>query len=183
MAQSDHDKLRKAEFREEARGIVLDDRERRKYGHKLDTGGVIARALEKAYQRGHKEAKEGLPEIPAQDCHKFIHWILIPSRSRDPFYFICLYLLGNTFPFKQLNGGLETYVEGPFKEKRRWRLTNWDTGEGSRELIWGHQTIKSLVTRGLLEHDTETRLKLTTKGIATWQLALKSVDFNCNELW
>ena len=50
---------RQAEFRELARDIVWQDRDKRKYGRAVDTAGSIARALEKAYQRGRKEEREG----------------------------------------------------------------------------------------------------------------------------
>ena len=46
------DPHRKANFREEARGIVAKDRYDRKYGHAVDTAGAIARALERAYKQG-----------------------------------------------------------------------------------------------------------------------------------
>ncbi len=52
------DPHRKANFREEARGIVAKDRYDRKYGHAVDTAGAIARALERAYKQGFADAQD-----------------------------------------------------------------------------------------------------------------------------
>lgn len=59
---------RKAEFREIARDILFKDREARKFRLKVDTGGAIARAMERVYQTGIKAERsrqEGNGDEPA----------------------------------------------------------------------------------------------------------------------
>lgn len=72
--------LRKAEFKEIAREILRKDREHRKAGMAVDTGGSIARALERAYKAGIADAGQS-PD--ARDEGRTLSWIEIPSRSRD----------------------------------------------------------------------------------------------------
>lgn len=79
--------IRTGQFKEIARDILSKDREFRKYGRNIDTGGAIKRALENAYKLGLQHAK-----LPAQeedemehDDQDFVNWNVIPSRSRDAF--------------------------------------------------------------------------------------------------
>ena len=53
--------LRLGRFRAVARDILMSDREARWMRMAVDTGGLIARALERAYQEGFKDAEAALP--------------------------------------------------------------------------------------------------------------------------
>ena len=75
------DPHRKANFREEARGIVAKDRYDRKYGRAVDTAGAIARALERAYKQGFADAQDDhvRPTPEVSDAGP-LEWLLIPPR-------------------------------------------------------------------------------------------------------
>ena len=51
--------------RKEARDVVFKDRHDRKYGCAVDTGGAIARALERAYKQGFADAQGDPLPAPA----------------------------------------------------------------------------------------------------------------------
>lgn len=183
MAQSEMDKFRKVQFRETARDILKTDRWKRKYGQTVDTGGAIARALEKAYQLGRKEEREGQPEIAPQNGLMCMNWYLIPPRPRGAFWAICLHLLGDQKPFHTFDGGLELMSDG-YGQNFRWvLLRNWsEDGSIDRTRTWGRKTISPLKKLGLLEEKEEYKLSLTPKGILTWHTALSHVDFDCASL-
>jgi hypothetical protein len=73
------DPHRKANFREEARGIVAKDRYDRKYGHAVDTAGAIARALERAYKQGFADAQDDHVR-PTPEVSDGGHWSGCSSR-------------------------------------------------------------------------------------------------------
>lgn len=76
------DPHRKANFREEARGIVAKDRYDRKYGHAVDTAGAIARALERAYKQGFADAQDDhVRPTPEVSDGGPLEWVLIPAPS------------------------------------------------------------------------------------------------------
>jgi hypothetical protein len=89
------DPHRKANFREEARGIVAKDRYDRKYGHAVDTAGAIARALERAYKQGFADAQDDhvRPTREVSDGGP-LEWVLIPPRPRNAFWSCCLFMFG-----------------------------------------------------------------------------------------
>jgi len=177
---SDADTLRRAEFREIARRIVADDRERRKFGLKTDTAGQISRALEGAFKRGKREALKGERDITLPKNH--LEWITIPSRPRSAFWSICLYAIGEKPDRRQ-----EENWSLAFEERRdnpgRWVLKkngeNFDSGMSHE---WGDLTVKPLVTRELLIHRTDGHLVLSDLGRATWKVAVSSCKESAIEL-
>ena len=68
----------------------------------VDTAGVIARALERAYVQGFIDAHApasptpALPETTAAGDAMVgpVEWVLIPPRPRDAFWTACLFALG-----------------------------------------------------------------------------------------
>lgn len=92
------DAVRSARFREIAREILWKDRDHRKYGRAVDTGGAIARALERAYREGFAAAFGTESESDAMTLAAappgVVEWGLIPPRPRTAFWSICLYVLG-----------------------------------------------------------------------------------------
>src|SRR5208283_5951357 len=89
------DPHRKANFREEARGIVAKDRYDRKYGHAVDTAGAIARALERAYKQGFADAQDDhVRPTPEVSDGGPLEWVLIPPRPRNAFWSCCLFMFG-----------------------------------------------------------------------------------------
>lgn len=179
MGKKQSDEFRKAEFRERARDIVQTDREKRKWGMPVDTAGAIARAMEKAYQRGRKEEREGEPEYEPTD-DSYIEWLLIPPRPRMAFWSICLNLLGQEPQFRTPEGGIELMRDSRNRRYRWVLMSNWDEeGPYTQHNMWGPKTIKPLIARGLLAETDETRAVLTEKGIASWREALLKVDYDC----
>ncbi len=73
--------LRLGRFRAVARNILMSDREARRLRMAADTGGSIARAMERAYQEGLKDAEAG-PELPAAQP-RALQWAEIPRRAAD----------------------------------------------------------------------------------------------------
>lgn len=179
MPSTPADELRKLEFRELARDIVKIDREKRKFGKSINTTGTIARAMEKAYQRGRKEEREGQPDIPPQDGDACINWYLIPPRPRGAFWTICLCLLGSKPPFQMANGGLELITERR-GERFRWAFKEdlEDEEIADQMETWGARTIHPLTKLHLLTNTSEHQLVLTPKGLITWRTALTHVNFN-----
>lgn len=176
MAKTRVEKYRHADFREQARDIMGVDRERRKYGGAVDTAGTIARALEKAYQRGRKEEREGEPPCPTEN-HGLIDWILIPPRPRRAFWGLCLSLLGMQGDTTEPKGGLR-YMWDPQTKRTRWvQIRDWaNIDQYDLRDTWGPRTIKPLVDLGLLRQTEEHRLSLTERGVATWRQAVKEAD-------
>ncbi len=74
--------LRLGRFRAVARDIVMHDREARRLRMAVDTSGAIARALERAYQDGLKDAEAGPAELPAPQP-RALQWAEIPRRAAD----------------------------------------------------------------------------------------------------
>lgn len=73
--------LRLGRFRAVARDILMSNREARRLRLAVDTGGLIVRALERAYQEGLKDAEAG-PELPAAQP-RALQWAEIPRRAAD----------------------------------------------------------------------------------------------------
>jgi len=74
--------LRLGRFRAVARDILMRDREARQLRRAVDTSGVIARALERAYQDGLKDAEAGPAGLPAPQP-RALQWAEIPRRAAD----------------------------------------------------------------------------------------------------
>lgn len=168
---------RKGEFRETARNILWKDRDNRKFGQSVDTGGAIARALEAAYKLGlahgaqadttasqDKAGEDAPPESLA--------WNTIPPRPRAIFERIYSFkwivlLVPNAVPWQ--------------KQSDRWACY-WDWGdrkpEGQRyELAdtFSRSTLAPIVRLGLmveLDIGGRTVLELTPLAAATWARAL-----------
>lgn len=164
---------RLAEFREIARSVVFNDRDRRKYGLTVDTAGAIARALEKAYQRGRKEEREGEPPYLEHTPNGPIEWKLILPRPRDAFWSICVGLLGKPDGRVVPSGGLEL-MQDVCANVFRWTLIRkWSAPDEFDELhSWGQRTIKPLIDLGLLCSVGEDRLEISELGNKSWKYAV-----------
>lgn len=132
---------RRAAFREIARAIVRTDRERRKFGLTVDTGGAVARALERAFQAGmamkHAHAHRGHTDTRPTE------WLDIPPRPRIALWSICLWSLGTETPSSP-----EATAHFVFRN-RQWAI-HVDSREISEERGYGDRTVKPLVKLGLL---------------------------------
>ena len=165
------DPHRKANFREEARGIVAKDRYDRKYGHAVDTAGAIARALERAYKQGFGDAQDDhvRPTREVSDGGP-LEWGLIPPRPRNAFWSCCLFMFGRHGD--QPRGG---YLEPDITERGTncWRLVV--AGIAPDKAI-GASSIQPLVRLGLLEGDPAEphRLTISARGRSTWEHFLDS---------
>lgn len=168
---------RKGEFREAARDIVLKDRDSRKFGRSIDTGGAIARALEAAYKLGVAHGAGAVAPVPSvtdvpATSPESIAWNTIPPRPRAIFERILSFkwivlLVPDAAPWK--------------KQSDRWACY-WDWGdrkpEGKRyELAdtFSRTTLAPIVRLGLmkeLEVGGRTALEPTELAVATWARAL-----------
>ncbi len=160
------DPHRKANFREEARGIVAKDRYDRKYGHAVDTAGAIARALERAYKQGFADAQgDHVRPTPELSDGGPLEWVLIPPRPRNAFWSCCLFMFGRHGD--QPRGG---YLEPDITERGTigWRLVV--AGIEPDKAI-GASSIQPLVRLGLLEGDPAEphRLTVSARGRSTWE--------------
>lgn len=159
--------LRKGEFRERAREIVAKDRECKKFGRSVDTGGAIARAMESAYKLGlaHGANQVALTEV-ASAADEGIAWTLIPARSRSAFERIVAFNLVVMRP----------NVESPLPSLNNvWRCFQ-QRGAGS-ELAetFAKSTFAPLVRLGLMEErklESATILDVTSLGAATYARAI-----------
>lgn len=183
MTRSPADEFRKVQFRELARDILKTDRERRKYGMAQDTGGAIARALEQAYQRGRKEERDGLPDIPPQDGELLMNWHLIPPCPRNAFWCICLNTLGGSLPFSHKYACIEL-VQVRHTSRVCWALLEGDGDISSynKNKTWGQKTIQPLIRLGLLIEQAQHQFVLSEKGILTWREALSRVNYDVMQL-
>ncbi len=91
--------LRLGRFRAVARDILTRDREARRLRVAVDTSGSIARALERAYQDGLKDAEAGSAELTAPQP-RALQWAEIPRRAAD--------LLEAALPFPEYNRATRT---------------------------------------------------------------------------
>lgn len=164
---------RRAEFKEIARDIIWNDREKRKYGHSVDTAGAIARALEKAYQRGRKEERDGEPLYPDQIPGSPIEWKLIPSLPRRAFWSVCLFILGRTEQEKPFVGGLEL-IRNERDGRLRWVIIrSWSEPDHyDISFSWGPRTIQTLIKLGLLIPTEDRKVEISELGKRTWGQAL-----------
>jgi len=74
--------LRLGRFRAVARDILMRDREAKRLRWAVNTSGSIARALERAYQEGRKDAEAGPADLPAPQP-RALQWAEIPRRAAD----------------------------------------------------------------------------------------------------
>ena len=151
MKRPNSDPFRKALFREVAREIVAKDRYDRKHGLAVDTGGAIARAMERAYRQGFEDAQLEPPAnhdvaSPQEDA---LEWALIPPRPRNTFWTICLFSLGT----ENIPDQSDCYLI-PVTTKRGtpgWQLIQ--PGRTQCNLIFGHQTFIPLARLGLFDYE------------------------------
>ncbi len=172
MPDTYYDQIRKAEFHELAQGILQRDRRSKTQGTRLDTAQLISRELEKAYQRGKKEEREGPPSVSAPKRSDAIAWSLIKSRPRAAFYSICLAVLG--FPPNKkphIDYGLWRRPN-PRTGKPEWVLCWEIDGEIVQEKnhAWGDVSINYLINQGLLcSHLNQSHvMRISSIGAATW---------------
>lgn len=164
---------RLAEFKEIARNVVWNDREKRKYGYSVDTAGAITRALEKAYQRGRKEERDGAPSYPDRTPGSPIEWKLIPSLPRRAFWSVCLFILGRSEKEKPSQGGLEL-IRDERDGKLRWVIIrSWsEPNKYDLSFSWGPRAIQTLIKLGLLIPTEDRKLEISELGKRTWNQAL-----------
>jgi hypothetical protein len=165
------DPHRKANFREEARGIVAKDRYDRKYGHAVDTAGAIARALERAYKQGFADAQDNhVRPTPELSDGGPLDWVLIPPRPRNAFWSCCLFIFGRRGD--QLRGG---HLERDITERGTigWRLV---VAGFAPDKAMGASSIQPLIRLGLLDADPAdpNRLMVSARGRSTWERFLDS---------
>ena len=159
---------RKRRFRETARHILHMSKVKRQMGEATDTAGTIARAMEQAYRMGLDDAVRGpaeirnAPAVPASD--DAMEWSLIPPRTRNTFWSICLAALGRAG-----KSATPAYLE-PVPTPRgtlAWELIVPNRQPYEKNV--GDGTIVTLVRLGLLQKtDDESRATLTDYGIRTW---------------
>jgi hypothetical protein len=163
---------RKRQFRETARDILHMSKVKRQMGEAVDTAGTFARAMEQAYRMGFEDALKGPadpktepPIAPVGAPSDAMNWTLIPPRTRNTFWSICLAALGR-------DGRTQTasYLEA--EPTRRgtlaWQLVVPDRRQAYERSV-GDGTIVTLVRLGLLHKaNDETRVTLSEYGIRTW---------------
>ena len=155
--------IRKGEFREVARDILRKDRDSRKYGVTVDTGGSITRALENAYKLGVAHGKSDAPQIQhssdEEDPDAPLAWLTIPPRCRGIYESICRY----DWLVVQRGGQWACY---------------WVNGEQVQLAhAYSASTLAPLIKLGLMQgHIVEKDILLcnTVKGALTWKAAIEA---------
>lgn len=167
--------IRKGEFREVAREIVAKDRDARKYGYQIDTGGSITRAMERAYKLG---LSHGLnpdqipPPPPLEDQNAPISWNTIPPKPRNQFERISRFrwiviLVQNAAPWERRPDKWACYWDWGEKTPPEKRIELADTLATS--------TLEPLISLGLMsKKEIEGKIFLvpTIKGMRTWDEAV-----------
>lgn len=166
--------VRKGEFREVARDVVWKDRQSRKGGATVDTGGAITRAMEQAYKLGLKHGEKQLPEGNAISLHPDAPspWNSIPPKPRG------IYRRILSFGWIVL---LDEDDNPWLPPKDKWACY-WDWGEkkqAEERIQFAHAfsvtTLAPIIKMGLMkEHVVEDQVFLiqTEKGKATWKRAI-----------
>ena len=163
---------RQRQFRETARDILQVAKAKRRLGEAVDTAGAVARAMEQAYRLGFAAALQGPMAVEATPViapvevadGEAMNWTLIPPRTRNTFWSICLAALGR-------EGRSETRSYLKSEPTRRgtlaWQLVVPDRRTDEKSV--GNGTVVTLIRLGLLEEaDEETRVVLSDYGIRTW---------------
>lgn len=169
---------RKGEFREMARDIVWKDRDSRKFGRSVDTGGAIARALEAAYKLGIAHGAKGAAPVPAAEADTntyppSIAWNTIPPRPRAAFQRI--------LSFKWvvlLMPSTDSLLKQPDRWACYWTFDRKNDEERPYELAetFSRTTLAPLIRLGLMEElkvSGQTVLEPTQIAAATWARALE----------
>lgn len=178
MPRPPKDPHRAAAFREAARAIVGKDRYDRRAGLTVDTAGVIARALERAYAQGYADAQASAPSYLAADAGAAdntgggpVEWVLIPPRPRAAFWSICLFILGRDAAAEPDGVGHLHPTMTP-SGRPGWQLV---TRHGREDKLLGHVTLLPLVRLGLLAMmpKPDRRLVVSAQGTATWRRFLE----------
>lgn len=162
-----NDPVRGARFRETARDILSKDRRDRKSGLTVDTGGAIARALERAYRQGFAEAQE-TREPKKAEVGEVVQWAMIPPRPRHAFWAICLFIYGQQ---ASANDNHDGYLIPATTQKGTlgWQLVI-PSRPSLREKAIGAKSIRPLVRLGLLEPARNSeQLVVTKRGADTWR--------------
>lgn len=132
--------VRKAEFRELARSIVSKDRDCRRHGRSVDTGGEIARAMEQAYKLAVAHCADREMQVPSSVPGKPVPWLTIPAKARAAF--------GNIMH----SSWLVLLIEGngtPFRPKDIWGC--YSSEDKSFERYYAVSTLAPLIKLGLME--------------------------------
>ncbi len=167
--------MRAAAFRDEARDIIRQDRDDRRDGRSVDTAGVVARALERAYRLGFEEAQGEPGRGSRASTSNAGTWELVPRRPRSVvLWHVCLVLLGD---------GTRPEVEGRLFPARisaggsGWRLAAAVDGPAlGIGRTFAERDVAVLRRLGLLAAG-EGRLgglALTTLGRTTWRTAVEA---------
>ena len=173
--RSPADHQRKTLFRETARSILRTDRVKRGFGEAVDTAGAIARAMEQAYRLGLEDslAEPGAAERARPPATTLVQdgtcdamtWGLIPPRTRNTFWSICLAALGREG--RTTTSSHLIPVVTP-RGTAGWQLVVPDRQTYEKSV--GEGTIVTLVRLGLLQPAAtgNARVVLTDFGINTW---------------
>ena len=180
-------KIRKGIFRDVASDIVHNDRDRRKYGYSVDTGGTIAREMENAYKLGLAHGSLAV-DVPPADPDSPLPWKSIPYNSR--------YLLANIFQYDWLLMPRIMPSPGASKSKVTWDCiwVEYDSDGYICEPLniknFGaepNKYVQPLVKLGLLSEygsiDKRTFLSPTKKGCNTFMLARESGFISGDKPW
>lgn len=166
--------VRKGEFRETARDIVWRDRQSKRGGSAVDTGGAITRAMEQAYKLGLEHGRNQQPESndALLDPDAPLPWNSIPPRSRDIFERILS--MGWVVA---LNKGDGTWQRPRDQWNCYWDHSNRKNGSAKLEFAesFSATTLAPVIKLGLMEKKSgggHVFLLPTEKGKATWQRAI-----------
>lgn len=173
------------EFRSWAREITQAANEARKYGWATDLNGQIARAMERAYQRGFEDAQTGTDSVAVQattDPHDAtpLPASMVSSKIRGALHSIGLWKFGSGYSGGETVPRPTAYMQDKYistfsRTDPDWRIL---TAEGDvLDESFSNRTVQQLVKLGLLtparsDHPSlkdKHLLRLSPKGDATYK--------------
>ena len=169
MRRTDQNKKhRQAEFLEQSRQLVSLDRFNRQYKVPQDFAKTLASALERAYQRGLKEAQT--PPTEPQPNEHYLDWIQIPSRSREAFQRICFDAVLHSETTEDLCKSV--LCSNPVSQG----TSDCWVDQTAANRTWGKTTIAPLTRLNLLtsSQQYDDHLFLTLKGVITYLVYAQS---------
>lgn len=164
---------RSADFKEVAREIVASDRFSRRYGGASHITTNIARALERAYQRGRRDASG---TGPAKAEPAVLRWIDVPPRARGALETLCRYGFGT--PAEPLfNVALTQEAQSPiFRAAPVWHVHQIHAPEDPKRrrvealgIQFGAATLAPLFRLGLLELENSNLACLSAEAYRIWE--------------
>lgn len=172
------------EFRAWAREITQENKEARKYGASTDLNGQLARALERAYQKGFEEAQTGQDSLSVStdadpNNPKPLARSVVTVKISSALHVLGLRRFGSKTTYNPERNEAVAFIQDDYISNLTTRDPDWRiiTQHGFEKESFSNRTIQQLVKLGLLvpassNHEAlqgRRLLRLSPKGKATYR--------------